>query len=433
MWLTGTLALSAGPMPNRRSRHLRPQTVNRMPIAERFLEARVATARLARGLSAEDCMVQSMPETSPVKWHLAHTTWFFETFLLERLETRFRPFRAQFRAMFNSYYQAVGPRHPRPARGVLSRPSLAEVADYRSDVEQRLLPLLERDQPPAIRALVHLGIAHEQQHQELILTDLLHHFSCNPLLPAYRERAAPAVPVHAPRPDPALRFVAFEGGLVEIGHDLSAGPDDFAFDNESPRHRVWLEPFALASRPVSQGEFARFIADGGYRRPELSLSDGWDLVQGEAWQHPIYWRSAPDSSAGASDGHWQVFGLEGLGDLDLRAPVSNLSYFEADAYARWAGARLPSEAEWEHAARRGELPQTGQVWEWTRSAYLPYPGFSPQPSAVGEYNGKFMINQMVLRGGSHATPPGHIRPSYRNFFAPSARWQFSGLRLARNP
>lgn len=407
--------------------------MNRTPIAERFAHTRAATARLASGLSAEDCMVQSMPETSPVKWHLAHTTWFFETFLLERLEPGFRPFRPDFRAMFNSYYQSVGPRHPRPARGMLSRPGLAEVLAYRADVERRLLPQLKRDLPADIRALVYLGIAHEEQHQELILTDLLHHFSCSPLLPAFREPVAPAAPADANAPHAGVRFASFEGGLVDVGHEMSGDPDAFAFDNESPRHRLWLDPFALAGRPVNQGEFAAFLADGGYRRPEFWLSDGWDLAQLEGWQHPLYWRVAPGEAGAEPEVRWQAFGLEGLRDLDRLAPVSNLSYYEADAYARWAGARLPSEAEWEHAARRGNLAQAGQVWEWTRSAYSAYPGFSPAPSAVGEYNGKFMVNQMVLRGGSHATPPGHVRPSYRNFFAPSARWQFSGLRLAKNP
>ena len=382
-------------------------------------------------------MVQSMPDASPVKWHLAHTTWFFETFLLEQMEPGFRPFHPQFRILFNSYYQSIGPRHARPARGVLSRPSLDEVAAYRRDVERRLVPLLGGNFSSDMRALVQLGIAHEEQHQELILTDLLHHFSCNPLLPAYRASAAIREPAPAAAASPAPRFQAYPGGLVEVGHDAAATPGAFAFDNESPRHRVWLDPYELASRPVNQEEFARFLADSGYDRAEFWLSEGWDLCQQEAWQHPIYWRASPHApdtigEGGAHHQGWQVFGLDGLRDLDPQEPVSNLSYFEADAYARWAGARLPTEMEWEHAARLDGLPGTGHVWEWTRSAYAPYPGFSPLPSAVGEYNGKFMINQMVLRGGSHATPPGHIRPSYRNFFVPSARWQISGLRLARN-
>jgi len=402
------------------------------------MHARAATDRLLQGLSAEDCMVQSMADASPVKWHLAHTSWFFETFLLERLEPGFHPFHPEFRILFNSYYQSVGPRHARPDRGMLSRPGLDAVVAYRRDVERRLLPLLGENVAGDVYALVQLGIAHEEQHQELILTDLLHHFSCNPLLPAYREPGVIGVPAPAGVACPAPLFQAYTGGLVDIGHDAAASPGEFAFDNESPRHRVWLEPYELASRPVNQGEFARFVADGGYRRAEFWLAEGWDLCQRDAWHHPIYWRPSPEPAgttreSGKRHQGWQVFGLEGLRDLDPSAPVSNLSYFEADAYARWTGARLPTEMEWEHAARLRGLPGGGRVWEWTSSAYAPYPGFAPVPSAVGEYNGKFMINQMVLRGGSHATPPGHIRPSYRNFFGPSARWQFSGLRLARNP
>jgi ergothioneine biosynthesis protein EgtB len=385
-------------------------------IARRFASTREATQGLVEGLSAEDCLVQSMPDASPVKWHLAHTTWFFETFILETAEPGFRPFDPAFRMLFNSYYQSVGPRHSRASRGVLSRPSLAQVADYRRNVGERITALLDAPLDPALLALVELGIAHEQQHQELILTDLLHHFSCNPLLPAFRSG------MRAPGLAGPQRFRTYAGGIVEIGH---SGPG-FAFDNESPRHRVWLEPFALAERPVSQGDYLGFIEDGGYDRAEFWLAEGWDLRTREAWSHPLYWQRG-------ADGLWRVFGLDGLQALDPARPASNLSYFEADAYARWAGARLPSEMEWEHAAQGGELANTGLVWEWTRSAYAAYPGFAPMPNAVGEYNGKFMINQMVLRGGSHATPAGHLRPSYRNFFPPAARWQFSGLRLARAP
>jgi ergothioneine biosynthesis protein EgtB len=407
-------------------------TMSMKGLAERFVATRATTLGLVEGLSPEDCMIQSMPDASPVKWHLAHTTWFFETFLLEHLESGFRPFNPAFRELFNSYYVAVGPRHARPARGVLSRPSLQEVLDYRHDVDRRLLALLDRELPADVRSRVELGLAHEEQHQELILTDVLHHFSCNPLLPALRAmrpRSADPARGQSLRAEP-LRFCTFAGGLVEVGHDAHDPRAGFAFDNESPRHRVWLEPYALAQRPVAQGEFMQFMAEGGYRRPELWLSEGWDQVRSQGWEHPLYWRRAPQERTGA--GGWQVFTLNGLQPVEPSAPVSQLSYFEADAYARWAGARLPTEMEWEHAARQ-ELPHTGHVWEWTASAYAPYPGFVPAPSALGEYNGKFMVNQMVLRGGSQATPPGHVRPSYRNFFPASARWQFSGVRLASTP
>jgi len=386
------------------------------PIA-RFRHVRQQTADLVRGLSAEDCQVQSMAEASPVKWHLAHTTWFFETFLLERLEADFRPFDAGFRVLFNSYYVGIGDRHSRGARGVLSRPGLERVLDYRRDVERRVEAALAVAPDAAARALLELGMQHEQQHQELILTDLLRHFSCNPQAPAYR----PGRPVpHSERP---LDYIGFPGGPAQIGH---AG-DGFSFDNERPRHRVWLESYALACRPVSQAEYLHFVEDGGYRRPELWLSDGWELCCREAWCAPLYWRRADDQDA------WQVFGLHGLQAFDPAAPACHVSYYEADAYARWARARLPTEAEWELAAQSGALAEVGEVWEWTQSAYLPYPGFEPAAGAVGEYNGKFMINQMVLRGASRATPEGHARASYRNFFPPAARWQFSGIRLARNP
>jgi len=397
------------------------------PLAQQFIATRAATAGLIENLSPEDCMVQSMPDASPVKWHLAHTTWFFETFLLERMEPDFRPFHPAFRELFNSYYQSVGPRHARPARGVLSRPSLEEVLDYRRDVEQRTLAVMGRDLGSEVEKLLLLGIAHEEQHQELILTDVLHHFSCNPLLPAVRRGGLSPVDRQTDFEVPP-HFREYSGGAVEIGHATSPSGHGFAFDNELPRHRVWLEPYLLADRPVTQGEYLNFVHDGGYRRPEFWLSEGWDLCQREDWAHPLYWRRGRE---GADE--WSVFTLDGLSVLHPGSPVSQLSYFEADAYARWAGARLPTESEWEHAMRQGTLTNAGHVWEWTSSAYAPYPGYRAAPDALGEYNGKFMINQMVLRGGSIATPAGHIRPSYRNFFPPSARWQFSGLRLARNP
>ncbi|KAF0813982.1 Hercynine oxygenase [Andreprevotia sp. IGB-42] len=378
-----------------------------------YAAVRQHTQQLVAGLSAEDCMVQSMADASPVKWHLAHVTWFFETFILEQHEAGFQPFDPAFRMLFNSYYVGVGARHPRAARGVLSRPGLATVLAYRQQVDARIDALLAQPLADAVLDLLELGLHHEQQHQELIVTDLLHHFWCNPLHPAYR----PGQPA-APQPA-AMQWQPLAGGDAHIGHEGA----DFAFDNERPAHRIWLAPFEIASRPVSQSEYLDFINDGGYRTPTLWLSDGWDACSREGWQAPLYWRQ--------QDG-WQVFGLHGDTPLDPHAPVAQISYYEADAYARWAGARLPSEQEWEHAARQGLVAATGDVWEWTGSAYLPYPGFRLPEGAVGEYNGKFMINQMVLRGSSCATPGGHARNSYRNFFPPAARWQFSGVRLARD-
>jgi len=412
-------------------------------VAE-YRAVRERSLQLATPLSAEDCQAQSMPDASPVKWHLAHVTWFFETFVLERFEPGFEPFDAAFRVLFNSYYQGVGPQHPRAARGLVTRPGLDRVLSYRRHVDERMAALLARRAEPELRQIVALGLHHEQQHQELMLTDLKHLLSCNPARPAYVQRW-PLVQV-LPH---GLRWFAMEGGLVEIGHDAGAnGP--FAFDNESPRHRVWLEPFELASRPVTHGDWLAFMDDGGYRRPELWLSMGWDWVRSGARMAPLYWHEV--------DGRWHTFSLQGTVPVDPHTPLPHLSYFEADAYARWAGARLPTEAEWEHAARRlrggtrghfadrgafHPLPAAGgvadepvqmfgDVWEWTQSSYAAYPRFHPAPGAVGEYNGKFMCNQYVLRGGSCATPAGHIRASYRNFFPPEAQWQFSGLRLARD-
>jgi ergothioneine biosynthesis protein EgtB len=390
-------------------------------LARRQAAVRARTGALAEPLSAEDCQAQSMPDASPVKWHLAHTTWFFETLVLERFEPGFRAFDPAFRVLFNSYYQGVGERHPRPQRGLLTRPALAEVLRWRDEVDARLTRLLAGALPTDALALLELGLQHEQQHQELILTDLLHLLSCHPGAPAY-DAQAPALAPCAP----ALEWIEHAGGDAHIGH---AG-EGFAFDNEGPRHRVALVPHAIASRPVTQGEWAAFIADGGYRDARWWLAAGWDWVNAQRVEAPLHWRRSGDS--------WCVFTLRGVQPLDAAAPVAHVSLYEADAYAHWRaatdatcrGARLPTEAEWETAAPR--LGHAGQVWEWTASAYAPYPGFRPWAGAVGEYNGKFMVNQTVLRGGSIATPPGHGRPSYRNFFPAEARWQFSGLRLARD-
>ena len=392
------------------------------PLSARYAQVRAATVALATPLSAEDQTVQSMPDASPVKWHQAHTSWFFETFLLAPHLPGYQTFDPLFGYLFNSYYEAVGPRRPRPMRGLVTRPSLSEVRAYRQHVDSAMAIFLRSPaaETAEIAALVELGLAHEEQHQELILMDVLHLFAQMPGWPAYRKTDA------APAADPGpVAFRPIEGGIVAIGHD---GPG-FAFDNETPRHEVLLAPFSLADRLTTNSEWAAFIADGGYDRAELWLSDGWAKAREEGWRCPIYW-SRNDDDLG-----WSEMTLGGLVALDPNAPVAHVSYYEADAFARWSGKRLPTEAEWEHAALSapGELNQMhGVLWQWTASHYSPYPGFAATAGAVGEYNGKFMINQMVLRGGCGASPAGHVRPTYRNFFYPHHQWQFSGVRLAED-
>ena len=387
-------------------------------LRRRFGHVRRRSLVLAEPLSDEDCTAQSMPDASPVKWHLAHTAWFFETFILERFETGFRPFHPAFRVLFNSYYNGIGARHPRAQRGLVTRPGMAAVRAYRADVDARMLRLLDsRAGDASLAELVTLGLEHEQQHQELILTDVKHLLAQNPLYPAFAEAAlAPSGQA------PGLSWRAFEGGLADIGY---AG-DGFCFDNELPRHRQYVAPFELASRLVSNGEYLAFIEAGGYRDASLWLSEGWDQVCAGKLEHPLYWLHEKDS-------RWREFTLHGAHALDPSLPATHVSLYEADAYARWAGARLPTEAEWELAAARadGLIQMYGHCWQWTSSSYAPYPGYAPEPGALGEYNGKFMINQYVLRGSSCATPEGHARASYRNFFPAGARWQFSGIRLAR--
>jgi ergothioneine biosynthesis protein EgtB len=372
------------------------------------------TEQLAAALSPEDQCVQSMPDASPVKWHRAHTTWFFEQFVLLPHLPGHRAFDADYGYLFNSYYETVGSRHPRPERGLITRPGAAEIGAYRAHVDRAMTEALA---DPArcrrLRPLVELGLNHEQQHQELIVTDMLHAFAQNPLSPTLWPGWQDAT-----LPGP-MQFLAFSGGLSEIGH----AAEGFAFDSETPRHAVMLRPFRLADRPVRNAEWLDFIADGGYRTATLWMSDGWAERAAQGWISPLYWREC--------DGEWWQMGPGGEAPLVPDAPVRHISWYEADAYARWAGARLPTEAEWEHAAADPRLRgMTGSVWQWTASPYVAYPGFRPSPGAIGEYNGKFMVNQMVLRGSSLASPPGHARPTYRNFFHPDRRWQFSGLRLA---
>ncbi|MBN3726594.1 ergothioneine biosynthesis protein EgtB [Burkholderia sp. Ac-20379] len=406
-------------------------------LEQDITEVRRASLALAAPLSAEDQVLQSMPDASPTKWHLAHTTWFFETVILERRLPGYAPFDARYAFLFNSYYEALGPRHARPQRGMLSRPTLDEVQAYRRHVDAHLLELVRGADLPLLVEIapeIVLGLNHEQQHQELLLTDILHAFSVNPLRPAYRDDGGAPRLAGAPELPAAPRWLAHPGGIVEIGHDGNG----FAFDNEGPRHQALVRPFEIADRLVSNRDYAAFMADGAYRTASLWLSDGWAAVQREGWCAPAYWQAKPGGENAAEAGGdplagWLGFGLDGVQPLEPDAPVAHLSFFEAAAYAEWAGARLPTEFEWEAAfGLPGIAQMLGSVWQWTRSSYDPYPGFRPLPGIASEYNGKFMVGQQVLRGSSIATPRGHARPTYRNFFPPAARWQFTGVRLVRD-
>jgi ergothioneine biosynthesis protein EgtB len=411
-------------------------------LVERYSQTRRVTEYLCKPLAVEDLVVQSMPDASPARWHLAHTTWFFETFVLARWDSYYRPVSNDYQFLFNSYYNGVGEQFPRSRRGLLTRPTVAEVFQYRQAVDERVLRLLHSlgdDDASETARVVDLGINHEQQHQELLLTDIKHMFSCNPLWPAYRSAPAQLLTTsHKPS-----GWSAHSGGLVQIGHEGRT----FAFDNERPRHSVFLQPFEIHRRLVTVGEFLEFMNDDGYSRPELWLSLGWSTLRDHKWTAPLYWVR--------QESQWWQFSLDGLRPLNADEPVCHVSYFETDAFARWSGARLPTEAEWEHTATGADLQGSflesehfhpspvndepdnmaqlyGEVWQWTASPYTPYPGYVAPAGALGEYNGKFMCNQYVLRGGSCVTPVSHLRATYRNFFPPDARWQFSGIRLARD-
>ena len=415
-------------------------SVMRPSVQAAYARVRAFSETLTAPLSPEDMTVQSMADASPAKWHLAHTSWFFETFILKTFDPSYRPFDAAYEYLFNSYYNGIGEQFHRPSRGLLSRPTVADIRAYRAHVDEGMRRLIETSTARTLdraHPLIELGLNHEQQHQELILTDLKHAMSLNPLHPV----VYPAIAAPSADAGPA-GWIAFAGGIHQVGWQGNG----FAFDNEGPAHEVLLRPFRLAQRPVTNAEFVAFIANGGYRNPRLWLSDGWSVVQREGWARPIYWTEI--------DGIWHEYTLSGLKPVDLDAPVCHVSYYEAAAYAEWANARLPTEFEWEVAAAGATLdghfgdsavfqPRAakavpglrqmfGDVWEWTQSSYAPYPGFKADAGVVGEYNGKFMVNQLVLRGGSCATPLGHIRASYRNFFYPHHRWQFSGLRLAED-
>ena len=404
-----------------------------------YNDIRETSERLCAPLEIEDYVLQAMPDVSPAKWHLGHVSWFFETFLLKSHLPEYQLLNPKYQYLFNSYYNSAGPQYPRPQRGHLSRPTVAEVYEFRAHVDRSMLALVETTDPQQLAMLapiIVLGINHEQQHQELLLTDIKYNLSVNPLRPAYQSKELPRATA-----TPPLRWAEFDGGLHWIGHDGNS----FAFDNEWPRHQTYNRPYRLASRLVTNGEYVEFMEAGGYQNPELWLSEGWRVVQERQWTAPLYWEQVK--------GKWWTQTLSGMHLIDEHGPVAHVSYFEADAYARWRGKRLPTEQEWEHAAEQETIqgnflesgiyhpvPATGDgsrldqlfgdLWEWTQSAYTPYPGYRPLEGAFGEYNGKFMVNQMVLRGGSCATPQSHIRATYRNFFPPTARWQFSGIRLA---
>ncbi|MDE3103913.1 MAG: ergothioneine biosynthesis protein EgtB [Acidobacteriota bacterium] len=418
-------------------------------LLARYQAVRAATLQFCRPLTPEDMMVQSCPEASPVKWHLAHTSWFFETFILREFVSAYQPFHAEFPWLFNSYYNALGDMPEKRLRASFSRPSLEAILSYRAHVDEAMARLLQLSVEDEAERRIVLGLQHEQQHLELIATDIKHALFTNPLRPAYQESMPALAPV---LPAPLQQWETFAGGLVSIGAaPESTTPHGFAFDNETPRHQYFLQPYSLATRLVTCAEYLHFIEEGGYQRPELWLAEGWQEMRAEGWQAPLYWQRQPRSSSG-----WSVYTLRGTQLLDdlSETPVCHISFFEADAFARWAGHRLPTEFEWEHAAAAlqplaasnclesgllhparasvapGLQQMFGEAWEWTQSAYLGYPGYKPLPGALGEYNGKFMSSQMVLRGGSCATPITHLRATYRNFFAPATRWQIAGLRLA---
>ena len=422
------------------ARPLSAQSPSKTYFIERYQQVRSFSEYLCQPLVTEDYVVQSMPDVSPTKWHLAHVSWFFETFLLSPAISGYKSLHPQYAYLFNSYHNTLGERHCRPKRGLISRPTVEETYQYRKYVDEQVLELLtkiDEERLQQLAPIITLGFHHEQQHQELVLTDLKHVLSCNPLAPVYRARPR----AHTSNV-PALEWISFPEGIYWVGHE----GEGFAFDNEGPRHREFLEPFQLASRLVTNGEYLEFIEDGGYQNPLLWLSEGWSTVRAEEWEAPLYWEK--------HDGHWETMTLSGMREVDKAEPVCHVSYFEADAYARWADARLPTETEWEVAAQgvpiagnfvdnglyhptpataeSGKLAQMyGDVWEWKQSSYSPYPNFKPGPGAIGEYNGKFMCNQYVLRGGSCATSLSHMRPTYRNFFPSNAQWQFMGMRLAK--